>query len=119
MIEDEFHFVAMSIDAAHAAAEGRDQIIHRREQNIGQDRSFEMPPQPLNQIETWAVRWQPIDFDFVPVGVQPRPNRLGVVERAIVADQAHFAAAVSGGHINIDRERLHFGMDGVSGSSGF
>ena len=94
MIEDESHAVAVAVDPGDSLAEGRHQIIHRLKEYVGQDRPLEMSPQAFDQIQTRAVRWQPEYFDAIPMGFQPRVNRLGVMEPSVVADQTDFASGI-------------------------
>ena len=97
MIEHKAHFAAMAVDLADASAERGDQVVHRLEQHVGDDGAFQVAPQPLDQVQAWTVRRQPIDLDLVFVCDQPLLDGLGAVKAAVVADQTHFAAGVGGG----------------------
>jgi len=96
MIEHESHAVAVAVDPGDSLAEGSHEVVHRLEEDVGQDRPFEMSPQPFNQVQARAVRRQPVDFEAIPMGFQPRVNRLCVMEPAVVADQTDLASVIGG-----------------------
>ena len=106
MIEHESHAVAMAVDPGDPLAEGSHEIVHRLEEDVGQDRPFEMSPQPFNQVQARAVGRQPEDFEAISMGSQPRVNRLRVMEPAVVADQTDFASAIGGDQSDQEDEEL-------------
>lgn len=59
MVEHESHALAMAVDSGDALVENRDQILEGLEQHVGQNGPLEMTPQPLDQVQTWAVGRQP------------------------------------------------------------
>ena len=94
MVEDETHFVSMTVDAKNASAKSRDEIVHRGKQDIGQHGAFEMSPETFDQVQARTIRRQPEDFDAVPVHFEPAPYRLGLMEPGIVADQTHLPSGI-------------------------
>src|SRR5271166_1498730 len=95
MAEYEAHSFAPSVDPRDSLAEGADKIVHCYKQHVRQDCSLQMSPQSLDQVETWAVRGQPVDLDPVAVLLQPGLYGFGRVEPSIVADQADLLARVN------------------------
>ena len=83
MVEYESHSVAVAVDLADAPAEGGDQIVHRLKQYVGQHGSFQVSPQPLDQVQTRTVRRQPVDFDLIAVLGEPQPNSLGAMAESV------------------------------------
>ncbi len=79
MIENESHFAALPVDLSDASSECGHEVVHFVEQDVGQDGSFEMPPQSLDQIG---------------MSFEPSVDGLGVMKTAIVADQPDLAACV-------------------------
>ena len=94
MVEDKIHFIAVAIDTSNASAKRCDQIIHRRKQHIRQYGAFEMTPQSLYQVQTWAIWWQPVNFNLIPMCFKPSEYRFGLMETAVVADQSNFLAGI-------------------------
>lgn len=94
MVEHESHSSLAGIDFVNAVLESGDQVVHRLEQHIGQDRPFQMTPESLNQIEVGTIRRQPLDLDPLPVPVEPVVHGPGVVVAGVVADQSDLAAGV-------------------------
>lgn len=103
MVEHESHFVSMAVDPGDAVAKRGHQVIDRPEQHVGQDGSFQMAPQPFDQVETRAVRRQPEDGDLIGMLGQERPHRLRVMETSVVADEANLPAGI--GSQQDDQER--------------
>src|ERR1700722_7485054 len=95
VVEHESHTIVMAINSSDAALKGRLEIFQTVEEHIGNHGAFQMSPEPLDQIQAWRIRRQPEDLDAVAMFRQPTPDSLGVVEAAVVADQADLAAGVS------------------------
>lgn len=72
MVEHEPHLVSMAIDAPDAPTEGGHKVVHRPKQSVCQDGPLEVALQPFDQIQVWAIRWQPEDFGDLPTRRQPR-----------------------------------------------
>src|ERR1700674_330526 len=53
-----------------------------------------MTTQSINQVQAWAVGRQPKDLDLILMLCQPLFDSLGVVEPAVVANQADFSSGV-------------------------
>lgn len=94
MIKYESHMITMSVNTTDAAPEGGNQIIHRTEQNVGQYRTFQMAPQPFDQIQVRTVRRQPENAESVGILRQERFHRLGMVKASIVADQTNLMTGI-------------------------
>jgi hypothetical protein len=94
MVKHEAHSVTVSIYSADALAESGGQVVKGFEQDVRQDRSFQMAPQSLDQIEARAVWRQPVDCDPIGIGLEPLLDRACVVESPVVAHQANFATGV-------------------------
>jgi hypothetical protein len=94
MVKHEAHSVTVSINSADALAERRGQFVKACEQDVCQDRSFQMAPQSLDQIQARAVRRQPVDCDPIGIGLEPLLDRTRVVESPVVAHQANPATGV-------------------------
>ena len=52
--------VSVAIDSTDVLVEGRDRLVQRLEQRIGQNRPLHLPLQPLNQVQTLALGSQPL-----------------------------------------------------------
>ena len=61
MVKHEAHAITVSIYSADALAESGGQLANGFEHDVCQDRSFQMAPQSLDQIEARAIWRQPID----------------------------------------------------------
>ena len=71
MVKHEAHTVTVSVNSPDALAESRRQVVEGFEQDVGQDCSFQMAPQSLDQIQAGAVGWQPVDCDQIGIGLEP------------------------------------------------
>jgi hypothetical protein len=69
MVKHEAHSVAVSINSPDALAEGYGQVVQGFEQDVGQDSPLQMAPQSLDQVQTRAVRRQPVDCDPIGIGL--------------------------------------------------
>ena len=94
MVKHEAHSVTVSIDSADALTECHDQVAKGFKQDVGQDSAFQVAPQPLDQVQTWAVRRQPVDRDPVGIGLEPLLDCACAVEPSVVAHQANLATGV-------------------------
>ena len=94
MVEHEAHAVTVSVNSADALAEGRGQVVEAFEQDVGQDCSFQMAPQSLDQVQTRAVRRQPVDRDPIGIGLEPLLDCTCMVKPTVVAHQANLATSV-------------------------
>ncbi len=63
MIKHESHSSFAGIDLAYASSKCRDQVVHRNEQDIGQDRPFQVAPESFDQIQVGTIRRQPLNLD--------------------------------------------------------
>jgi hypothetical protein len=100
VVEHESHEVPATVNSSDASLKGCLEIVQTMEEHVGKYRAFQMPPEPLEQIQVRRVRGQPEDLDAVALLRQPLPDGLGVVEAAVVADQTDLASGVS-------REQCH------------
>ena len=107
MVKHESHPISVAIDPGYAVSECHDQLIQACEQDIGQNRSFQVSPQPLDQIQARAVGWQPVDFDSIGIGCEPLLNRLRVMESAVIAHEADLAAGVSLDQCDQEKQEVH------------
>ena len=107
MVEHESHPISVAIDPGYAGPERRDQFIQVREQDVGEHGSFQMSPQPFDQIQARAVRRQPVDFDSIGIGCEPLLNRLRVMESAVIAHEADLAAGVSLDQCDQEKQEVH------------
>jgi hypothetical protein len=95
VIEHETHLVSPTVDSTDPLAKRDDQLVQAREKDIGKNRSFQVAPQPLDQVQARAIRRQPKHLDLIPMRLEPLSNGLGVVEPAVVADQANLPTRIS------------------------
>src|ERR1700733_9812416 len=95
VIEHESHAFALPVNSSDASLEGRLEIVQTVEEHVGNYRAFQMSPEPLDQIQAGRVRRQPTDLDPVALLRQPTLHGFGVMEAAIVADQADLASGIS------------------------
>jgi hypothetical protein len=105
VVVHESHLVAPPIDSRDSLSERYDQVFERREQHVGHDGPFEMAPQPLDQVQARAVGRQPVDLDLLAVLFEPLTDGFGVMEPAIVADQANLATRIG------SQQRLQIGQE--------
>jgi hypothetical protein len=94
MVKHEAHAVTVSVNSADALAERRGQVVNSFEQDVGQDGPLQMAPQSLDQVQTRAVRRQPVDRDPIRVCREPLPDTASVVKPSVIADQANLATGV-------------------------
>lgn len=71
MVEHEPHLVPVAVDPAYAAPKRGDQVVQVLEQNVGQNGSFQVAPQSLDQVEARAAGWQPEDCNLMAMRLQP------------------------------------------------
>jgi hypothetical protein len=107
VVEHESHPVSVAVDPGYAGSKGRDQFIQAREQNVGENGSFQMAPQPFDRIQARAVRWQPVNFDSIGICGQPLLIRLRVMELAVIAHKADLAAGVSLDQCDQEKQEVH------------
>jgi len=121
MIEHEPHLVAMTIEPRNAVTKGSDQIVQRSEQHVGQDRSFQVTPQSLDQIQARTIRRQPENRDLIAVRPQPFLDGLCVMEPTVVTDHTDLAASVDRDQYYQKRQEVRAalaGSDGVGDPAG-
>jgi hypothetical protein len=94
MVKQESHSIPASIDGPDATLECGDQVVHRLEQHIGQDRPFQMTPETFDQIQIGTIRRQPADLDPSPMAVEPVVHGSGVVIAGVVADESDLSSRV-------------------------
>src|SRR5258705_13133281 len=94
VVDHESHAFALTVNSSDTPPKGRLEVIETVEEHIGNYRAFQMSPEPLDQIQARRVRRQPEDLDAVAMLHQPTPDSFGVVEAAVVADQADLASGV-------------------------
>ena len=94
MIEHESHPIPVTVDSCDASLEGGDEIVQGPEQHVGQGRAFQVAPEPLNQVEAGTIGRQPEHGDLVGMSLQPRSNRLGMMEASVVADQTDLSSGI-------------------------
>ena len=94
MVEHESHLISVAVDGSNAMDEGAHQIVDPGEQHIGQCSSLQVAPQPLDEIQIGTVRRQPVDFDPMPMTVQPILHGSGMVISGVVADQPNLASPI-------------------------
>jgi hypothetical protein len=107
VVKDESHPISVAIDSGYAGSEGRDQLVQACEQDVGQNGSFQMSPPSFDQIQARAVGWQPVDFDSIGIGCQSLPNRLRMMESAVIAHEANLAAGISFGQRDQENQEVH------------
>lgn len=107
MIKHEAHSVTVSIYSADALAESSGQVIEGFKQDVCQDRSLQMAPQSLDQIEARAIWRQPVDCDPIRIGLEPLLDRVRVVESPVVAHQANFATGVRPDQGDKEDQKVH------------
>lgn|SRR6185295_6396044 len=106
MIEDEFHFAAMSVDLADAPPKGIFQVTNCFEQNVSQNCAFQMPPETLDEIECGAVRRKPKDFEVFFILDQPFLHCLGAMKTRIVANQSDFSTTIGSRQLAQERQEV-------------
>jgi hypothetical protein len=107
MVKHEAHSVTVSINSADALAESSGQVVKAFEQYVCQDRSFQMAPKSLDQVETRAVRRQPVDRDPIGIGLDPLLDCTRVVEPPVVTHQANLATSVRLDQGDQEDEEIH------------
>jgi hypothetical protein len=86
--------VTVAINSANILAENRDKFFKSFEQDVSQNCPLQMSPQPLDHVQTWAVRSQPVDHNPVGTGCEPFLGCSCVVETTVVTNQPSFSSAV-------------------------
>jgi hypothetical protein len=94
MVKHEAHSVTVSVNSANSLAKNRGQVVKGFAQDVGQDSPFQMAPKSLDQVQTCAVRRQPVDCDPIRMRLEPFLNPTCVLESSVIAYQASFATGV-------------------------
>ncbi len=94
VVKYEAYAIAVSITMADAFAECRCLVVKGFEQDVGQNCSFQMAPQSLDQVQIRTVRRQQVDCDPIGVGLEPLLDCTCMVKPSIVAHHANFATGI-------------------------
>jgi hypothetical protein len=95
VLKHESHLVAPAVDSCNTKPEGDGQIVEPLVQHIRRDGALRMTPQALDQVQARAIGRQPLNLELFAVLLQPLTHSFGVMQPAVVTNQADLSTRKS------------------------
>ena len=89
------HLLPLPIDPTEEAADGQDNLLDARKENIVDCGFFQPFPEALHQVEFRTVGWEEGELQALPVFFQERLDQLDMVDPGIVQDEDDFPIGIA------------------------